>query len=274
MTFESCFIISRNKSIMNFDNTKNESNYDGKKTYADLLLMDEWRSKREEILSRDNYTCTECQCSDSMWVKNLNIYYNFENPGNKELITDYFSIDEFKEKFNVQVINIYKHKSKRDGDYFFGISDNNILLGFLSTNNVKGIKKNELRVFIRREDGGGVIPPIIDYQDMRGLKGGIFLPKASPKSILMHVHHKRYIKGRNPWEYNNEDLITLCNWCHWKLHENEKIPIYDYNSKGELVKLEYQTCSRCNGAGVFPEFAHVENGICFRCGGAKYDELI
>lgn len=30
----------------------------------------------------------------------------------------------------------------------------------------------------------------------------------------MQVHHKRYIKGNKPWEYDNEDLITLCNSCH------------------------------------------------------------
>lgn len=35
----------------------------------------------------------------------------------------------------------------------------------------------------------------------------------------LHVHHLRYIKGRNPWEYGDEDLITLCEDCHNKTHE-------------------------------------------------------
>lgn len=30
----------------------------------------------------------------------------------------------------------------------------------------------------------------------------------------MQVHHKRYIKGNKPWEYEDKDLITLCNRCH------------------------------------------------------------
>lgn len=30
----------------------------------------------------------------------------------------------------------------------------------------------------------------------------------------MQVHHKRYIKGKKPWEYEDKDLITLCNRCH------------------------------------------------------------
>lgn len=35
----------------------------------------------------------------------------------------------------------------------------------------------------------------------------------------LHVHHLRYIKGNKPWEYEDEDLITLCGDCHNKTHE-------------------------------------------------------
>lgn len=38
----------------------------------------------------------------------------------------------------------------------------------------------------------------------------------------LHVHHKIYIKGVEPWDYNNEYLITLCEECHaW---ETENMP--------------------------------------------------
>lgn len=30
----------------------------------------------------------------------------------------------------------------------------------------------------------------------------------------LHVHHKRYIPGRPPWDSPNDDLITLCEACH------------------------------------------------------------
>lgn len=30
----------------------------------------------------------------------------------------------------------------------------------------------------------------------------------------LHVHHKRYVKGRMPWEYDNRDLVTVCENCH------------------------------------------------------------
>lgn len=30
----------------------------------------------------------------------------------------------------------------------------------------------------------------------------------------LHVHHKRYLKGRMPWEYDDRDLVTVCENCH------------------------------------------------------------
>ena len=34
----------------------------------------------------------------------------------------------------------------------------------------------------------------------------------------LQVHHLKYIDGRNPWEYNQKHLITLCASCHKKEH--------------------------------------------------------
>ena len=36
----------------------------------------------------------------------------------------------------------------------------------------------------------------------------------SPENPLLHVHHKQYLPGREPWEYPLENLITLCEKCH------------------------------------------------------------
>ncbi len=30
----------------------------------------------------------------------------------------------------------------------------------------------------------------------------------------LHVHHKYYEYGKDPWDYNNEALVTLCEDCH------------------------------------------------------------
>jgi len=34
----------------------------------------------------------------------------------------------------------------------------------------------------------------------------------------LQVHHKKYINGRRPWQYNEKYLITLCDSCHKKEH--------------------------------------------------------
>jgi hypothetical protein len=30
----------------------------------------------------------------------------------------------------------------------------------------------------------------------------------------LHVHHRRYLRGREPWDIPNECLVTLCESCH------------------------------------------------------------
>ena len=35
----------------------------------------------------------------------------------------------------------------------------------------------------------------------------------------LHVHHKRYVKGRAPWEYDIQELAVLCAACHDCEHE-------------------------------------------------------
>lgn len=37
--------------------------------------------------------------------------------------------------------------------------------------------------------------------------------------VTLHVHHKRYIKGRMAWEYEDADLVVLCKKCHESHHE-------------------------------------------------------
>lgn len=34
------------------------------------------------------------------------------------------------------------------------------------------------------------------------------------QDITLQVHHRRYIRGLKPWEYSNEDYVTLCEGCH------------------------------------------------------------
>lgn len=40
------------------------------------------------------------------------------------------------------------------------------------------------------------------------------------KESTLHVHHKKYVKGRMAWEYPDEDLPVLCERCHKEEHLN------------------------------------------------------
>lgn len=39
------------------------------------------------------------------------------------------------------------------------------------------------------------------------------------KDTTLHVHHRRYIKGRMAWEYPAENFAVLCEQCHGQAHE-------------------------------------------------------
>lgn len=43
------------------------------------------------------------------------------------------------------------------------------------------------------------------------------------KTTTLHVHHKRYVKGRMAWEYEKEELSVLCEPCHEQEHEDRKV---------------------------------------------------
>ena len=59
------------------------------------------------------------------------------------------------------------------------------------------------------------------------------------KPYYLHVHHKHYILTHLPWEYSDESLITYCNWCHWKFHEENKVDVYlDWESLKKLNTIE------------------------------------
>lgn len=84
--------------------------------------------------------------------------------------------------------------------------------------------------------------------------------------VILHVHHKFYILSRLPWEYDNSALTTLCHQCHHELHEKETVPVYHTEQRTNGVKLD--SCGRCGGQRIFPEYMHVQNGVCFQCGGS------
>lgn len=90
--------------------------------------------------------------------------------------------------------------------------------------------------------------------------------------VILHVHHKHYVFGYLPWEYEKEILMTVCHNCRVKIHKSEIIPVFV--NKNLKEELNLNLCSRCKGTGFLDEFHYFQNGICFRCDGRKFEEFI
>lgn len=176
-----------------YSNLKAKYNGSSSIPYPELLTTIEWNDRRESIIRRDQYSCTECG-------KTATMPYRDESSG----ITYHLWFGEERLE-----------------------------------------SKNE-------------------YQDI--LVQDI---TASTRPYCLQVHHKFYILENLPWEYKDEDLITLCNWCHATFHELNSVPVYKSNRQVEILKLN--PCSRCSGAGWFSEYTHVRNGVCFQCNGYGYE---
>jgi hypothetical protein len=83
-------------------------------------------------------------------------------------------------------------------------------------------------------------------------------------AVKLQVHHKYYIWNTLPWEYDMSALTTLCDHCHELEHMKE--PLVYTNSTMKVFKV-LNSCTRCGGRGYIQEYKHIQNGICFACGG-------
>lgn len=120
------------------------------------------------------------------------------------------------------------------------------------------VMSNDVYLTVERKSGFDAI--YISYHD-------ILICFESPYKYGLNglnIHHKKYINGRKPWEYDAGSLVTLCEDCHHDIHEKVITPILDEsgNRIGAAV-----TCDKCGGSGYLPQYKHVEHGICFKCKG-------
>jgi hypothetical protein len=67
------------------------------------------------------------------------------------------------------------------------------------------------------------------------------------KETTLNIHHKRYIAKKEPWEYNSESLITLCEDCHLIMEIAKNSNKDFYNS----IAIKIKNKSR------YPEIYHV-----------------
>ena len=77
-----------------------------------------------------------------------------------------------------------------------------------------------------------------------------------------------------PWDYSDDCFQTLCLECHNETHDkNEPIPIY-LNFEKTIKKGDLEYCKKCEGVGWFNEYKHIQNGICFRCWGSRFENIL
>lgn len=213
-------------------------------TYRQFLVQPEWVQKRQEILVRDGYRCTQC---------------GIERPALRGLVKSFgiLSLDELSEK-GYELINPTKINATIE-DYVL----------------IKDGWPNKI-LFIGKEDG----PPRLDLLKFSlrcnnaivfgTVKKNCYLVAFYPEAldgrtyIDLNIHHKYYIIGNKPWEYKNEALTSLCIDCHKKVHELNEI--FVYNQIGEKL-FQTKKCTKCNGMGYIEQFVYYKNGICFDCWG-------
>lgn len=236
-----------------------------KDLYQKLLTSYDWKIFRYKILHRDKFKCFSCNNTQLISNNNLRLYalslfyipyiIDTENentnpflcierksPFLSHFLSDKLSFQEFiriafteKKRLWIAVQN------QPDGNsYEYGIAIS------------KNVKANNFSILEKEQ-----VLANIDLFEWRFIFG-------------LHVHHTYYQDERLPWDYPSESLKTFCYKCHETLHKNEQIPRYDKSGKliGNLTP-----CPKCSGAGWFPQYKHVENGICFDCQGARYIEL-
>lgn len=89
---------------------------------------------------------------------------------------------------------------------------------------------------------------------------------------IPNVHHKHYVLGRLPWEYSDDELMLVCHTCHKEIHETQQIKVYKSESKDNFV--EVRPCSKCGGVGFLSEYNHFQGGVCFKCQGERFENIL
>ena len=241
-------------------------------TYYELLQNKEWKLKREEILIRDNNKCDIC--SNKTLINNFRISYcAYGTLSSGRLIILVYdkqskslnrcNTDLNQEQFK-SIIDQYGENSIICLSHGEGVFCHNV--GIIITNNFlsyPGIE-NRTRENIKKF---GIEQQIIQEQYLKNLPVEQFKELRWINTRHLHIHHKYYSLNKSPWEYPNDAFQTLCWQCHEELHKNSLIPVF--NSNLELVG-NYETCSKCYGAGYLPHFSHVQSGVCFQCNGKRY----
>lgn len=247
--------------------------------YQTQLSSINWKMKRLEILTRDKHRCQNCLNKNVVMGSVVGYFSRF--PLNSKTVVSIRSFDDKRTfargRISKEVLELLKSdcilyiKRNRTRREVFAIRNSTsreqeVFIAYkkkmrdlFQSGDPQYVGKrahldNEKRTILKNLNENHQIKDL-DWLVFKGL----------------HIHHKYYKDGLMAWEYENDALVTLCEDCHTEEHQNNCIPVYD--AQGKFVGA-YSNCKRCHGKGIFPEYSHVQSGLCFRCSGAKYEELI
>lgn len=263
-------------------------------TYGQLLALPQWQEKRLTIIKRDNLICQKCNNTsyqkDNFYGPYLHIpettppytiFKSFDKKADKIFKRDENGTLLIPNRARV-MLYLIKHRASGIADiptdgYMVAAARYlaNDEQSFYFPETAEGLSP-EKEIEFMKETVKRLISKSNEVELIPERKDLITVPLTELKWIFakdLNVHHTYYQIDKLPWEYPDESLQTLCRSCHEKVHEEEIIPV---RNAGGVKIGNYKPCTRCFGAGWFPEYSHVENGICFKCRGVKYlsDEFI
>lgn len=273
--------------------------------YLSQLQRNEWKMKRQVILKRDTYSCQNClnhEYSQQFKGEIAEFCYESENKNVYNLIDGDCEWVYTTKKLTENKRKIFVYFEKKDDDKNYvnytairkvNSHDYRVLRYKDKVEDLKRIKSEHeetTKIFndLKDKNGKQISKSLFkmlfktDLEEFEKYADNNFQPRMKDPNLTgnsepyewlevknLHIHHKYYQNGLHAWEYPDNALITLCWFCHEKLHPMQEIEIRDENGKKISTK---KPCKRCFGAGYFPEFNHVHNGICFRCNGNKFEE--
>lgn len=252
--------------------------------YIEQLNTPEWRKKRLAIANRDNNQCQVC--NNQKLLNNYELAYTDEynekkHPHLNKFILTYHLINSNGTGI-VYIDEVQKELLKTPKILYIqkGLTSIHSLIA------IRNLTSTEKQVFEQHRINNNLIIQEFSFdfektfqsqtnsliQKRRELSELIF--KETVYNFIyvngLHIHHKYYVKNLLAWEYPDEALITLCFDCHENLHKDQTIPVYENTNH---LAGEYHFCKRCHGTGRFPEYSHIQSGICFECNGERYMEL-
>jgi len=251
--------------------------------YAELLLDPRWISRRRSVIIRDHHRCNNCHNIQLLRDTRLAIsdqFFRRDRPwqrvGHRIPDREIVLVNFHRELFPLLAhpMMYYYHPIDESHTRFMAVRH----LVLREWDNYEYYHHNKSEEYLRTQPDKNLDQVVADLTEILKLPfPNLHYDEQDYQQFEwlhvaeLNVHHTYYQLGRLPWEYPEESLQTYCQPCHMQLHRDERIPVR--NEEGNIIS-DLTPCTRCAGAGEFPEFRHIEEGICFRCHGAKYEELI